>query len=147
MAEITGAESPILTQTVTVNFFPNSWDLRHTVTRTVDGQDVVEPYDPNVDSVLEQIATLAGEFGLSRIVISGHTDSSMRGQVPRDLVVDLSSRRANAVRDALIQSFDLNPDQFMARGAGWDEPADANDANNHFKNRRVEVAVYPAESQ
>lgn len=147
VAEITGAESPILTQTVTVNFFPNSWDLRHTVTRTVDGQDVVEPYDPNVDSVLEQIATLAGEFGLSRIVISGHTDSSMRGQVPRDLVVDLSSRRANAVRDALIQSFDLNPDQFMARGAGWDEPADANDANNHFKNRRVEVAVYPAESQ
>ena len=147
VAEITGAESPILTQTVTINFYPNDWNLHKTITREVDGNTVEELYDPNVDSVLEQIATLAGEFGFSRIVISGHTDSSMRGQVPSELVVDLSNRRANGVKDALVQSYSINPNQLSVRGAGWDEPADPHDTNNHAKNRRVEIAVYPAEVQ
>ena len=147
VAEITGAESPILTQTVTINFYPNDWNLHKTITRDVDGQTVEELYDPNGDSVLEQIATLAGEFGFSRIVISGHTDSSMRGQVPRELVVDLSNRRANGVKDSLVQQYSIDPNQLSVRGAGWDEPADPHDPNNHAKNRRVEIAVYPAEAQ
>jgi hypothetical protein len=29
---------------------------------------------------------------------------------------------------------------------GWDRPADAADPENHAKNRRVEVKVYPAEA-
>ncbi len=146
VSEITGAESPILTQTVTLNFFPNSWDLTKTITREVNGATVEEPYDPNVDAVLEEIAALAGEFGFARIVISGHTDASMRGQVPRDLVVDLSQRRANAVKDALIQRYSIDVNQLSAQGLGWDSPADPNDPNNHAKNRRVEIAVYPAEA-
>ncbi len=36
-------------------------------------------YDPNVDLVLEEIAKLAGQFGAARIIIEGHTDSSMKG--------------------------------------------------------------------
>lgn len=143
--EITGAENPILTQTVSINFYPNNWDLEHLVTREVDGVSVEELYDPNVDSVLEEIAGLAGEFGMAQIVISGHTDSSMRGQVPEGLVEELSLNRAHAVRDALIQRYDLDPDQFAVRGAGWNEPADPNDPGNHALNRRVEAAVYPAE--
>jgi len=146
VSEITGAESPILTQTLTLNFFPNSWDLTKTITREVNGATVEEPYDPNVDAVLEEIAALAGEFGFARIVISGHTDASMRGQVPRDLVVDLSQRRANAVKDALIQRYSIDVNQLSAQGLGWDSPADPNDPNNHAKNRRVEIAVYPAEA-
>ncbi|MBN1944477.1 MAG: OmpA family protein [Bradymonadales bacterium] len=143
--EITAAESPILTQTVSINFYPNSWDLHHRVVRQVEGRSVEELYDPNVEHVLEEIARLAGEFGLAQIVISGHTDSSMRGQVPENLVVELSERRANAVRDALVQQYQLDPNQFAVRGAGWSEPADRNDPFNHAKNRRVEAAVYPAE--
>ena len=146
VSEITGAESPILTQTLTLNFFPNSWDLTKTITREVNGATVEEPYDPNVDAVLEEIAALAGEFGFARIVISGHTAASMRGQVPRDLVVALSQRRANAVKAALIQRYSIDVNQLSAQGLGWDSPADPNDPNNHAKNRRVEIAVYPAEA-
>jgi len=32
-------------------------------------------------------------------------------------------------------------------GMGWDRPLDPNDPDNHSKNRRVEVKVYPAEKQ
>jgi NitT/TauT family transport system substrate-binding protein len=145
VSEIAGAESPILTQTITVNFSPNSWDLYHRVTRTLGGQSVEELYDPNVEQTLREVSTVAGSFGFAQIVISGHTDASMRGQVPADLVRELALRRANAVRDALVQQYELDPNQFAVHGAGWDEPADPSDPNNHAKNRRVEVAVYPAE--
>ncbi len=41
----------------------------------MDGKDVEELYDPNVDFVLEEIGKLAGQFGAARIVIEGHTDA------------------------------------------------------------------------
>jgi outer membrane protein OmpA-like peptidoglycan-associated protein len=52
------------------------------------------------------------------------------------------------VREALIKKFKtLQPNQFAAVGMGWNKPADANDPLNQAKNRRVEVKVYPLESQ
>ena len=138
-------ESEILTNTVFIHFFPNSWDLHRKVTRQRDGKDVEELYDPNVDFVLEEIAKLAGQFGAARIVIEGHTDSSMKGQVPTSLVKELSNNRANAVKQALVEKYKLDPNQFAVVGMGWDRPADPNDPLNHAKNRRVEVKVYPAE--
>jgi single-stranded-DNA-specific exonuclease len=68
-----------------------------------------ELYDPNVDFVLDEIGKVVGQFGMARIVISGHTDSSMKGQVPASLVKELSTHRANAVREALVQKFKLDP--------------------------------------
>jgi outer membrane protein OmpA-like peptidoglycan-associated protein len=71
----------------------------------------------------------------------------MRSQVPKSLVQDLSLNRANSVKDALVKKFpSLQPNQFAAAGMGWDRPADPADPENHAKNRRVEVKVYPAES-
>ena len=40
----------------------------------------------------------------------------------------------------------LQPNQFATAGMGWDKPADTADPDNHAKNRRVEIKVYPAES-
>ena len=45
-----------------------------------------------------QAVVLAKQFGAARIVIEGHTDSSMKGRIPGEVVKELSSRRANAVR-------------------------------------------------
>jgi outer membrane protein OmpA-like peptidoglycan-associated protein len=104
-------------------------------------------YDPNVGNVLEEVAKLAGTFGLARIIIAGHTDSSMKGRVPDDLVKELSRNRANAVKQALAKKFDLDPNQFNVDGVGWDEPADSADPGNQAKNRRVEVKVYAAEAE
>ncbi len=140
------AEEEILTNTVFIHFFPNSWDLHKKVTKKVDGKDVEEMYDPNVDFVLEDIAKLVGQFGAARIVIEGHTDSSMKGKVPPSLVKELSLHRAKSVMEQLVQKYSLDPNQFGVEGMGWDRPADSNDPENHAKNRRVEVKVYPAEA-
>jgi NitT/TauT family transport system substrate-binding protein len=147
VTEIRGAESEILTNTVVIRFAPNSWDLHKMVTRKVDGKDVEQLVDPNVDLVLEEIAKLAGQFGAARIIIEGHTDGSMRGQVPATLVKELSLNRANAVKEALVQKYSVDPNRVNADGVGWDRPADAADPENHAKNRRVEVKVFSAEKQ
>ena len=144
---IQGESDEILTKTVVIHFFPNSWDLNKKVTRTVDGKDVEELYDPNVNFVVEEVAKLAGQYGAARIVIEGHTDGSMKAQVPKSLVQELSLNRANAVKEAIFKKFpSLQPNQFASAGIGWDRPADASDPNNHAKNRRVEIKVYPAEA-
>ncbi|PYQ96836.1 MAG: hypothetical protein DMF97_14810, partial [Acidobacteria bacterium] len=104
-------------------------------------------YDPNVAFIVEEVGKLAGQFGAARIVIEGHSDGSMRGQVPKSLVQELSLNRANSVKEAIVRKFSsLQPNQFSTAGLGWDRPADPSDPENHAKNRRVEIKVYPAEA-
>jgi NitT/TauT family transport system substrate-binding protein len=145
---VAGEKDEILTKTVVIHFFPNSWDLNKKVTRTADnGKEVEELYDPNVSFVVEEIGKLAGQYGAARVIIEGHTDASMRGQVPKSLVQELSLNRANSVKEALVRKFpSLQPNQFSTAGLGWDRPADESDPGNAAKNRRVEIKVYPAES-
>jgi NitT/TauT family transport system substrate-binding protein len=144
---IQGEKDEILTKTVVIHFFPNSWDLDKKITRNADGKEVEELYDPNVGSIVEEIGKLAGQYGAARVVIEGHTDGSMRGQVPKSLVQELSMNRANSVKEALVKKFPmLQPNQFSVAGIGWDRPADPSDPDNNAKNRRVEVKVYPAEA-
>jgi NitT/TauT family transport system substrate-binding protein len=144
--EIKGAEQEILTNTVVIKFYPNSWDLHKKISRDVDGKTVEELYDPHVDLVLAEIAKLAGQFGAAHIIIEGHTDGSMKGQVPANLVKELSLNRANAVKEALLEKYpNLDGKRFAVEGVGWDRPADPKDPDNPAKNRRVEVKVYSAE--
>ncbi|TMQ22359.1 MAG: hypothetical protein E6J90_12685 [Deltaproteobacteria bacterium] len=138
-------ESAVLTKTVTINFFPNSYDINKKVAAKAGEGEVL--YDPNVEYTVEEIAKLAGQFGAARIQISGHTDASMRGVADESLVRDLSLRRANSVKEALVNKFKMNPNQFVVAGYGWDKPADPKDPDNHAKNRRVEIKVVPAEAQ
>ena len=35
----------------------------------------------------------------------------------------------------------------MSEGMGWDRPADPRQPNDHAKNRRVEIKIYPAEAE
>jgi NitT/TauT family transport system substrate-binding protein len=144
---VQGEKDEILTKTVVIHFFPNSWDLNKKITRQANGKEVEELYDPNVAFVVEEVGKLAGQFGAARVVIEGHTDGSMRGQVPKSLVQELSLNRANAVKESIVRKFStLQPNQFSAAGMGWDRPADQSDPENHAKNRRVEIKVYPAEA-
>jgi ABC-type nitrate/sulfonate/bicarbonate transport system substrate-binding protein len=138
--EAPNVESSVLTKTVTINFFPNS----HDVFKKVMSGDREVFYDGNVEYTIEEIAKLAGQFGAAQIVIEGHTDSSMKGIADDSLVKELSKRRADSVKEALVNKYKMNPNQFATRGLGWDRPIDAGD---HAKNRRVEVKVVPAEAQ
>jgi len=144
---VQGEKDEILTKTVVIHFFPNSWDLTKKVTRNAEGKEVEELYDPNVTFIVDEVGKLAGQFCAARVVIEGHTDGSMRGTVPKSLVQELSLNRANAVKEAIVRKFpSLQPNQFSTAGLGWDKPADSSDPENHAKNRRVEVKVYPAEA-
>src|SRR4029078_4554516 len=102
---VQGESDEILTKTVVIHFFPNSWDVTKKITRSVDGKDVEELYDPNVSFVVEEIGKLAGQYGAARIVIEGHTDGSMKTSVPKSLVQELSLNRANSVKEAILKKF------------------------------------------
>jgi outer membrane protein OmpA-like peptidoglycan-associated protein len=146
-SDIQAESDEILTNTIVIQFYPNSWDLYKKINRDFEGTVTEVLYDPNVDNVLAEVAKLAGQFGAARIVVEGHTDSSREGQVPESLVKELSLNRANAVREGLVNKFDMDPNRFAASGMGWDRPADPNDPLNHAKNRRVEIKVYSAEKE
>jgi len=142
------AEAPILTQTIRINFFPNSANPyepgRDDLGNPVSGK----LYDPNVDATLERVARLAGQFARAVILIEGHADSSMKGRnVPVDAVVQLSRERAEAIKRALIDKYKFDPNKFTIQGRGWDAPADPNDPNNQALNRRVEISVFPPEQK
>jgi ABC-type nitrate/sulfonate/bicarbonate transport system substrate-binding protein len=147
LSQIRAENEEILTNTVVIHFFPNSADLRKKIVRRLDGKEVEEPYDPAVDLVLDEVGALAQQFGNSRIVVEGHTDGSMKGQVPASMVKDLSRQRAGAVQEALVDRFSFDPNRFAADGLGWDRPADPDQPDNHALNRRVEIKVYSAEKE
>ena len=147
LADIRAENDEILTNTVVIHFFPNSWDLKKRIVRKVDGKDIEEPYDASVDLVLDEVATLAKQFGAARIVIEGHTDSSMKGRIPAEVVKELSFRRANAVKETLVEKFQFDEGRFAVDGVGWDRPVDADQPDNHALNRRVEIKVYSAEKE
>jgi ABC-type nitrate/sulfonate/bicarbonate transport system substrate-binding protein len=148
VSTIQAESGEILTKTVVVHFFPNSWDLEMEIEKREGDRVIKVPYDPNVKFVLEEIGRLAGQYNAARIVIEGHTDASMKGSVPTDAVRELSQNRANSVKESLLKKFKtLQPNQFSTAGMGWDRPAEAGDPLNHAKNRRVEVKVYPLEAQ
>jgi flagellar motor protein MotB len=101
-----------------------------------------------VDSTLEKVGKLAGQFDASYIRIVGHTDGSMKGKVPFEQVKTLSRARAEAVKAALIKKFPQFPaEKFVADGVGWNEPADPEQPNNHALNRRVEITVLQPEAK
>jgi len=145
--QIRAENEEILTKSIVIHFFPNSADLRKTVLRKIDGKDVEEAYDPQVDIVLDEAATLAKQFGNARIVVEGHTDASMRGAIPAAMVRQLSLERAAAVKDALVGKYKFDGGRFAVDGLGWDRPADDDQPDNHALNRRVEIKVYAAEKE
>ena len=141
------AEAPILTQTIRINFYPNSANPYEPGRDDLGNPVTGRLFDPNVDATLEQVARLAGQFARAVILIEGHTDSSMKGRVPVNAVRELSFARAEAIKRALIDKFKFDPNKFSIEGKGWDAPADPNDPNNQALNRRVEISVFPPEQK
>lgn len=144
--EVRGAEE-ILTNTVVIHFYPNSFEIYKKITKNEEGKTVEVEYDPKAKYVIEEISKLSGQFGNARIIIEGHTDGSMKGKVPENLVKELSLNRANAVKEAVVKEYSLDPNKFNVEGFGWAQPSDPSDPLNHAKNRRVEVKIYMAEQE
>ena len=99
-------------------------------------------FDTNSDRIkpesfgsLKQIAEVLGENPAVRVRIIGHTDSD--GDAPTNL--DLSKRRAAAVRAALTNQFGVNNSRLETDGRGETQPVSPNTtAEGKANNRRVE---------
>ena len=141
-------EAPILTQTIHINFYPNSANLKELARDELGMPIAGKPYDPNIDVTLERVFRVSGQFANARIAIVGHADSSRKGQVPFEDVRALSLARAEAVKKALLDKYPgrFDPNKFVVDGKGWNEPADPAKPNDHAKNRRVEISVYQPEA-
>jgi ABC-type nitrate/sulfonate/bicarbonate transport system substrate-binding protein/outer membrane protein OmpA-like peptidoglycan-associated protein len=141
------AEKPILTQTIRINFYPNSANIFEPQHDELGNPKPNTLYDPNATATLEKVARLAGQYERAVIAVVGHTDGSMKGRAPRAEVDKLSADRARSVRQALIDKFKFDPNKLVVEGKAWDVPADPADPNNHALNRRVEISVYPPEGK
>src|SRR4029079_7992417 len=137
VSAIKAEQSEILTNVQRIHFYTNSADMFF---KNPDGT----LYDPNAPKILEDVARLAGQFGMARITIEGHTDSSMKGYVDFAAVRDLSLARAHAVKQELVNKYHLQPNQFSVDGIGWNREIEP---GNHALNRRVEIKVFPLEQQ
>ncbi len=136
------AKSPILAPVVRVSFYPNSIDP-YEAARDERGKPIAgHLYDFNIDATLAQVARLSAQSEGSVIFIEGHADSSMKGKVAAHLVRELSLKRAEAVKRALVDKYKFDARRFSIEGKGWDVPVDASDPDNHGLNRRVEIYVY-----
>jgi outer membrane protein OmpA-like peptidoglycan-associated protein len=127
----------ILTKAVMISFEPN--------------KSVLNPeYDNTIPATLEEIGKLGARFGNAYIVIEGNTDASKKGIVPSDLVRQLSYDRADAVRRSIMDKYKFDPNKFKVVGNGWDNPlpgsTDPSNPEHNKRNRRVEVKVFPLES-
>jgi OmpA-OmpF porin, OOP family len=99
-------------------------------------------FDSNSDNLknesygtIKEIAMTLKENPQVRIKIIGHTDADGTRQNNNDL----SSRRANSVKKALIQDFDISEIRIETEGRGSSEPVAPNDSPlNKAKNRRVQ---------
>jgi NitT/TauT family transport system substrate-binding protein len=127
----------VLTKAVMVAFEPNKSVLDTN-------------YDNTISGTLEEIGKLAGKFGNAYIIIEGNTDASRKGIVPPDLVRQLSYDRADSVRRAITERYKFDPNKFKVVGNGWENPlpncTDPSNSEHNKKNRRVEVKVFPLES-
>jgi outer membrane protein OmpA-like peptidoglycan-associated protein len=86
---------------------------------------------------LEKAYKVLTDFPDTRWRIEGHTDSDG----DHDHNMDLSQRRAEAVRNYLIQR-GIDPSRLESKGFGPDEPLDSNDtAAGKARNRRIEFKL------
>lgn len=96
--------------------------------------EVREQFMPEV----QQVANFMRQFDQTRVIVEGHTDSSGAAAYNQQL----SQRRAEAVRDVLIERFGLPAERVEAVGYGEERPiADNDTADGRERNRRVVAEI------
>lgn len=95
---------------------------------------------PEARANLQRVVEFVGRFPDKAVLIEGHTDS----QGSANLNQVLSQKRAEAVRDALLQD-GVAASRLTAVGLGKDRPiADNATSEGRARNRRVEIVVLDA---
>ncbi len=114
-----------LTETVTVNL---------AVKFDTNSAEVKEEYMADINN----LATFMNQFADTVVTVEGHTDSSGSDAYNKTL----SQRRADAVRNVLVQRMGIEAERVTAVGYGEERPvADNDSAAGREQNRRVVGAV------
>jgi outer membrane protein OmpA-like peptidoglycan-associated protein/preprotein translocase subunit SecG len=91
---------------------------------------------PESTPVLEEIAGVLKDNPEWKLTVSGHTDN-VGGDAYN---LDLSKRRAAAVKQALVTQYQVAPERLSTDGFGASRPVDSNDTlAGRARNRRVEL--------
>lgn len=95
--------------------------------------------DENAKLIIDiGFADIAKQFAAMRIRIIGHTDSTGK----KDKNIILSTKRANAVANYLIDKYHFDINRFIVEGKGSNDPIDSNDTESgRAKNRRTEFQL------
>lgn len=98
---------------------------------------------PEFFSALSGVTEVLKEFNKTRIVVSGHTDSTGSAELNQTL----SEQRAGSVKSYLV-SQGVAASRVSAYGYGFRQPVASNDtAEGRQANRRVELELQPIEQQ
>ncbi len=93
--------------------------------------------NPGAMLSIDKLADILKQNANERVYIEGHTDNTGSA----DYNQQLSTARANAVREALIQR-GISPDRITARGLGESFPVAGNDTQaGRQLNRRVDIII------
>ncbi len=96
---------------------------------------------PEAETSLAKIAIVLAQFPSAAVLIEGHTDSKGKPSIN----LELSEKRAMAVREYLKKQAGLTGINFTTRGLGETKPISPNDTEaGRQQNRRVEVVVEKA---
>ena len=96
--------------------------------------NIKDQYKPEVAKVAEKLA----EFPNATARIEGHTDNTG----PRKLNERLSLARANSVKSALVNEYNVDASRLSTQGFAWDQPiADNKTKEGRAMNRRVFATI------
>lgn len=96
--------------------------------------------DPKFFDYLSKIQQAINLFPVTKITITGHTDSY--GSDATNLA--LSKNRAEAVKNYLLGNMNIDPTKIEAVGYGESKPIATNETEEgRARNRRIEVVIHP----
>jgi hypothetical protein len=100
-----------------------------------DSARISPKYYPELNKLGEALVRLP-----AAVEIAGHTDSS--GSESESYNQRLTEKRAESVKQYLIEHFPINPERLIARGYGGSRPRASNDTESgRQQNRRIEIAL------
>ncbi len=96
--------------------------------------NIKDQYKPEIAKVAEKLV----EYPNATARIEGHTDNTG----PRALNERLSLARANSVKSALVNEYNVDPARLSTQGFAWDQPiADNSTKEGRAMNRRVFATI------
>jgi chemotaxis protein MotB len=123
------------------------YDERGLVTRMVDQvlfDSGKAQLRPGASAVLEKVAQVLTEVPEQPVGIEGHTDNQPITYSGWADNTALSSARAHAVADALVDTHGIGSERLIAVGYGEQRPIASNETpEGRQKNRRVEIIILP----